>query len=383
MKNPWTRQRLEEEFIGQEESQRLEFKSSRELAHESAGKVSAFVDDLSTHVGAFLNSDGGLLIVGIEEADKRDKKRADLAERLSEGVPRSRMTASRLSSMLCDRISPAVTSLLQVHAVKTGEHDGEDLLAFVVEVRPGVTAYQSADKKYYGRRSFSSNPLEDKEIRLRMLADERPRATITIVAEAVPSSNSWQGLERAWSEYWDKVAAAQAAQSAAPPTGFSSVDDITPDGLLERMERFVFTRPSVQYHGRLFVSVQLRNVGVVTIRRCALESSFEGDPPRGFRPPFEGLRQLREVRFDVEDQIPLYPDRQERVGSWAFEFDRGAVGHSDLPWNLNVTIFLDGGLAVRESIDLVAALQGAYAAFEDRLRSLEEPPHAPGPAPQS
>lgn len=379
MKNPWTRQRLEDEFIGQEESQRLEFKSSRDLAHESTGKVSAFIDDLSTHVGAFLNSDGGLLVVGVEETDKRDKKRAELAERLSDGVPRSRMTASRLSSMLCDRISPAVTSLLQVHPVKVGEHDGEDLLAFVVEVRPGVTAYQSADKKHYGRRSFSSNPLEDKEIRLRMLADERPRAVVTIDTEILPYSNSWEGLERAWGEYREKRAAAQAAQAAAQPPGDFSVIDMPPDELAKRLERSASTKPATQNRGRLFARVNLRNVGVVTIRRCALEASLDGDAPPGIRVPFEGLGPLREVRFDGDDQIPLYPDRQDRLESWVFEFDRGSVGRADLPWNLNVTVYLDGGLAVRESIDLAATLQSENAAFEDRLLTLEGSPNEPGP----
>lgn len=376
MKNPWTRQRLEDEFIGREESLTLEFKSSTALLED---KVEGFVGKLTDHVGAFLNSEGGILIVGIEEAPQRDKKRAELAVGMSPGVPRSRMTASRLSSMLCDRISPASTSLIQVHPVVIDQSDGEDLLAFVIEVRPGVTAYQSADKKYYGRRSFSSNPLEDKEIRLRMLADERPRAAITFEAKAEPYNNSWHGLEATWNEYREKVSASKAAQAAGPPPGDFSVQNITPEELVRRVERFAFGKPVSQSRGRLFVTVHLRNVGVVTIRRCALDPLLDsGNPPAGLLLPHGGIGKLREVRFDGDDQVPLYPDRQERAATWEFVFNRGSVSPTELPWNLSVTIYLDGGLAVRESIDVAAALQREYKAFEDRLRALEDLPHVVG-----
>jgi hypothetical protein len=361
MKNPWTRQRLEEEFIGREESLTLEFKSSAALLND---KVESFVNDLTQHIGAFLNSEGGLLIIGVEEAQRLDKNRAEQAVGISPGVPRSRMPPSRLANMLCDRISPASTALIRVHPVRVGEQeDGELLLAFVVEVKPGVTAYQSADKKYYGRRSFSSNALEDKEIRLRMLADERPRASATITAEASPSAG-WETLKQRWDKYRDDAAAFEALPLVPIP------EDITPEDFQRRF-KWMPLPPMRQKDGRFVVSVQLQNVGIVTIRRCALESLIEGAFPPGVRPHHKGLGPIREVRFDGEGQIPLYPDRREHLVTWEFEFDRGAVVHSDSPWKLNVTIFLDGGLAVRESFDLLAAFQTEYEAYENRLRELE------------
>ena len=85
MTNPWTLDRLKE-YIGAEESLQLDFKSSRPLASGNKNDAKKFVDGLSSHVSAFLNSEGGLLLVGLEEEDR--KNQPDIATGLSEGVPR-------------------------------------------------------------------------------------------------------------------------------------------------------------------------------------------------------------------------------------------------------------------------------------------------------
>jgi predicted HTH transcriptional regulator len=111
-------------------------------------------------VSAFLNTDGGQLVVGIEEQE-------GVAFDLSEGVARSRLTWERLQSAVCDRIQPAVAGYVSVFSVHVGTSpEGEKLFAFVIEVKPGTTAYQADDKKYYVRRSGQSEAMEDKDIRL-------------------------------------------------------------------------------------------------------------------------------------------------------------------------------------------------------------------------
>ena len=70
---------------------------------------------------------------------------------------------------------------ISAYSVLVGESATFDkLFAFVVDVRPGHTAYQADDKKYYVRRSGRSEPMEDKDIRLRMLAADKPRIVVRL-----------------------------------------------------------------------------------------------------------------------------------------------------------------------------------------------------------
>jgi predicted HTH transcriptional regulator len=73
-------------LIGQQETQRLEFKSSRELLSDNSQRRGKFItDQLVPTVSAFLNTDGGQLVIGIEEKD-------GVAVALSSGVLRSRLS---------------------------------------------------------------------------------------------------------------------------------------------------------------------------------------------------------------------------------------------------------------------------------------------------
>jgi hypothetical protein len=169
-------------FIEQQETQRLEFKSSRELLNENAQKRGKFISEqIVPTVSAFLNTDGGQVIVGIEEKE-------GVAVSPSAGVPRGRMSWEQLQSAICDRIQPAVAGYVSVFSVQVGTNsDGEKLFAFVVNVKPGITAYQADDKKYYVRRSGQSEAMEDKDVRLRMLAGDKPRLVVGLRPHIVPN----------------------------------------------------------------------------------------------------------------------------------------------------------------------------------------------------
>ncbi len=168
-------------LLGQQETARLEFKSSRGLLNENQQKREKFISDqLVPTVSAFLNTDGGQLVIGIEDKD-------GVAVSLSEGVPRGHLTWERLQQAICDRISPAVAGYVSVFSVPIEKtEEGEDRFAFVVDVKPGTTAYQADDKRYYVRRSGQSVAMEDKDVRLRMLAGDKPRLTINLHKRMVP-----------------------------------------------------------------------------------------------------------------------------------------------------------------------------------------------------
>lgn len=183
--NTWNIDRFNS-YLNTEESNVLDFKSSRALSG-STNDQEKFIDGLTTHISAFLNSDGGKILIGLEETEK--KSQPDIATGLSCGIPRKLMSASRLEQKLCDRIHPSVAGYINVIPVLIGKDSDGDLLAFVVEVKAGVTAYQAKNMLYYARRSYSSEPMEDKDIRLRMLSGDKPRATL--FCQTTPPGNGY------------------------------------------------------------------------------------------------------------------------------------------------------------------------------------------------
>jgi predicted HTH transcriptional regulator len=166
-----------EAILGDRESRTLEFKSSRPLEQDN-NKVRKFISDTIVRaVSSFLNSDGGILIIGIEE-DKEEK-----GARLSPGVTPTVMKRDQLQNIIVSMIQPSVGDLVSVRAIKINDNDKEPRYAFCVDVRPGNTAYQSADKLYYSRREGQSFAMDDKDIRLRMLAGDKPRIEVSLQYE--------------------------------------------------------------------------------------------------------------------------------------------------------------------------------------------------------
>lgn len=347
-KNPWSLERLQS-YIGEEESYQLEFKSSRDLLQQNPNK---FFDELSRDVSAFLNSEGGTLIIGIEEATRKDEKRAGKAVDLSEGVPRSQCRGDRLSNAICDRIHPSVSSYVQVYPVTIGQRVGEDLLAFVVKVVRGITAYQAADKRYYARRSFSIDAMDDKDIRLRILADDKPRGQIFTGITWMPHGRNVEHFRR----------------EAEP---FRST---TNELLSLRGSKDAFTDND---HGRLFalhpsrdltitVRLMLRNIGSVTIREGAVEAGLDisdmGSAIVSSKP-----QPLERFSFDSssEDPIPaLYPDMERGIAEWNIlvrEQWKMGIGTVLLK---GVSVYLDNGPSVvrDENFDLTEDFRTAVNA---------------------
>lgn len=172
--NPWDIDRFKL-YLNTEESNVLDFKSSKALSR-STNDQEKFINDLTSHVSAFLNSEGGKILIGLEEAERRNLP--DIATGLSDGVPRKQMNASNLEQKLCERIHPSVANYVRVFPVVVGKYSDGDLLAYVVEIKAGITAYQAKDKLYYTRRNYSSEAMDDKDIRLRMLSGDKPRANL-------------------------------------------------------------------------------------------------------------------------------------------------------------------------------------------------------------
>lgn len=172
----WTTKEDLEKLIGQAESLRLEFKGSK-IFDESKqpdklrNEVSA---NLSCEVSAFANTEGGILVIGIQE--KKDGK-ARYADKLDDGVDHKKYYPEWLQQIIESNISPYLPGI-RVRPVFLDPQ--KTRCAYIIEVPKGSTAYQASDKKYYGRSEYASNPLPDHEVRLRMFRGRYPSAEICI-----------------------------------------------------------------------------------------------------------------------------------------------------------------------------------------------------------
>lgn len=342
-KNTWTLERLKS-FIGQEEHYQLEFKSSRGILQQTP---KSFFDELSKDVSAFLNSEGGILIIGLDE-EKRDEKTAGKALCLSDGIRRSKLTASQLSSAICDRIHPSVSSYVQVFPVPVGQIDGEELLAFVVEVAQGITAYQAADWKYHARRSFGTVPMEDKDIRLRMLADEKPRGQLRFEVEHV--SPNIVDVERFRRDADARKVAGEEGRALA-----GRADPLTDEEQAHYNELFL-SRPTTPPTPALTILIRiiLVNTGVVTIREGAVSGAVElanmgtaSALPRG--------RSMTSFQLGLSDGVapyPLYPDMERAIAEWTVTLNDRDGGDAGDVWLRNVSVFLDNGPSVTRNEDI-------------------------------
>jgi hypothetical protein len=376
LKNSWTRDWLAS-LLGQEETTTLEFKSSRALSSASQKEIDAFFDNqLSQAVSAFINTEGGILVVGLEEEKNANRQGvAGKASELSAGVPRHVMDANRFSNKLLDRIHPATGSFVKVHIVKVGTNDHGDLLAFVVEIQPGVTAYQAADKKYYCRRAFSNVPMDDKDIRLRMLTDDRPRATIEL-ADPVFKLNgiySVDTLRSAVVEYRKRrermLMLSDEQRQARIAAAIASGDIRVPEW------QFLRDKPVL-----VSVGISINNTGNVTITRGAsrLEVFLASDSlgrdcytVAKTTEPFLFESSRNEIKTLPEDEIPLYPGMRRQVRVFTFNFKRftDLKSISDLG---KITIYLDGGSPAELQFGIGTEFGNAYGAFERDVLAISE-----------
>lgn len=295
-------------LIGTEENEHIEFKSSRQLGPtKTENDARSFFDSVSCDISGFLNGSGGTLVIGIEEHnDQRDKDRYGTASGLSAGIPRDRWNVSKLESALADRIEPSVADRLKVRSILVDEAEG--LYAFVVNIEAGITAYQARDRKYYARRSTRLEPLEDKEVRLRMLFNDRPRVGIKLEAFFQNS-----------------------------PTLFTKLS-----------ERFI-----------LKVKVYLENIGTSTVREGSVNLSlFSNDDRLDWRT--DGTAPFEELR--------IYPGMTVATNYYTYGFSGWDLAKTG-ELNFRASAHIDNGRETTQQFFLNNLLDGETIALMETLKS--------------
>ena len=147
-----------------EESVHLEFKEARALSKDDKKKT-----EIAKDVSAFANSDGGIIVYGIEEQDYK-------AHALSY-IDGNTYTKEWLEQVIQDKIQRRIEGL-EIFPIR----DNGDITKsiYIVKIpRSSNTPHMSADKCYYKRNNFRSVKMEDDEVRDLFYREATPNLKIS------------------------------------------------------------------------------------------------------------------------------------------------------------------------------------------------------------
>ena len=146
-----------------EENLNLDYKASGSL-----DKQNNKTTEISKDVSAMANSDGGILIFGIQE----DKVNKHLPEKI-DPINRREFSKEWLEQIIQDKIRPRISNF-KIYPIDIDN----DNVVYVVEIKKSNTAHQASDKKYYKRFNFQSTAMYDYEIRDILNRNKNPELTI-------------------------------------------------------------------------------------------------------------------------------------------------------------------------------------------------------------
>jgi len=161
-----------EKLIGTQESVYLEFKKPSEFVQKGHFSRDLFVNELTETISAFLNSDGGIILVGVQTEGYGIDRKAELLKPLGDwasdqsfehlGVS---LTASQIRDLIYGNIVPKPIGIeVKDFAIPAGS---TTVTVFVITVAISpLGAHQSAKTgRYYRRTADRDEPMLDFEIR--------------------------------------------------------------------------------------------------------------------------------------------------------------------------------------------------------------------------
>ncbi|MFA5877731.1 MAG: ATP-binding protein [Candidatus Paceibacterota bacterium] len=135
------------------ESTQLEFKSSAALA-----KNPEKVKNISKAVSAMANTEGGVIVYGIAQDSKHQ------ATTLDDGVLIEAINEEWLENIIDTNIHRNIPGV-HIHSVDLSGHADKRISLVVVVPESDFAPHQANDLRYYRRRNFKAEPMEDWEIR--------------------------------------------------------------------------------------------------------------------------------------------------------------------------------------------------------------------------
>lgn len=145
---PYTQEDIENILENEtEESTYLEFKSAGSIGTNDSAK-----NEMGKDISGFANADGGVLIYGIREENH-------VAKELSP-IDGDIFTKERIEQILNKRATP--TPKYEIDPIRI---DGDiKKTIYVIRIQKGTKPCQASDHKYYRRRNFKVDPMEEYEV---------------------------------------------------------------------------------------------------------------------------------------------------------------------------------------------------------------------------
>lgn len=135
-----------------EESLNLDYKASGSLDTSDRKKT-----EISKDVSAFANSDGGIIIYGINEDPQN--KHLPLG---FDPIDRNKISKEWLEQIIQSKIQPRISNF-KIYPIEIDNNIND--VVYLVEINKSTTAHQADDKRYYRRFNFNSVPMYDYEIK--------------------------------------------------------------------------------------------------------------------------------------------------------------------------------------------------------------------------
>ncbi len=178
----WDENRIEQYITqGIEESLTLDYKAAGALERTDKKK-----EEVTKDVSAMANSDGGIIIYGIAE----DSTNKHLPGKI-DPIDRNQFSKEWLEDIISN-IRPKIDGLV-IYPVPISTAPNH--VVYMVEIPQSYTAHQATDKRYYKRRNFKSEPMEDYEIRDVMGRGQYPKIElefdITVTQKEVHTGGQW------------------------------------------------------------------------------------------------------------------------------------------------------------------------------------------------
>lgn len=155
-----------------DESHQLEFKATLSLDREEWNKNYGVENAVLKTIAAFVNTNGGNLVIGIEDGSKKVLGIEDEASKLfSEEKEENQVDkfVQKLSSWICDKIKPNIAELAIILPVKIEQQtvllvecSRANVAAVMTEKESGNA--KNARKRFYIRTNNSSRALKGEEI---------------------------------------------------------------------------------------------------------------------------------------------------------------------------------------------------------------------------
>ncbi|MEY5047460.1 MAG: hypothetical protein RLZZ175_819 [Bacteroidota bacterium] len=150
-KNEYSEEDLNDLILtGIEESLNLDYKSARALDKSDHKKI-----ELAKDISAFANSNGGIIIYGIEEQEHKPVEFSF--------VDGTFLTKEWLENVIDSNIYPRIQNV-QIFPIRIDNQLSKTI--YLLKIQESIHApHMSADKKYYRRYNFKSVPMEEYEVR--------------------------------------------------------------------------------------------------------------------------------------------------------------------------------------------------------------------------